>query len=172
MGMKRCEGGHYFDTSKHTSCPLCGIAELKLVASAAPLPGHTADDGKTVAFMKNEIGIDPVVGWLVCVQGPDRGSDYRIKAEKNFVGRNQTMDICISRDPSISRDNHAAVSFNPKNRSFKLLPGEGRGLVYLNGGEVDSPREINEGDRIEIGQSTLMFIPLCGEKFDWEREGE
>ena len=60
------------------------------------------------------------------------------------------------------------MSYNPKKKSFKILPGEGRGLVYLNSEEVDGPKDIGHGDMIELGQTSLMFVPLCGEDFDWE----
>lgn len=174
MGMKRCESGHYYDTDKHVVCPLCSavnVAETpvaKQANSPQQAPAAAALGGKTVAVMKKEKGIDPVVGWLVCVKGPDRGLDYRIKGEKNFIGRATNMDIAILHDETISRENHLAISYNPKKKSFKVLPGEGRGIVYLNGDEVDSPKDLEKGDKIELGQTTLMFVPLCGEDFDWE----
>lgn len=173
MGMKRCESGHYYDSGKHMVCPLCSAvnaveAPARQVGLAPPPPVAASAGGKTVALMKKEKGIDPVVGWLVCVNGPDRGVDYRIKGEKNFIGRANNMDICVAHDETISRENHAAVSYNSKKKSFKVLPGEGRGLVYLNGDEVDGPLELEKGDKIELGQTALMFVPLCGDDFDWE----
>jgi hypothetical protein len=137
-------------------------------ADSVPHFSAGADDQKTVGVMKKAHGIDPVVGWLVCVAGPDRGVDFRIKAEKNFIGRGAAMDICIAHDDSVSRENHAVVSYNPKKHVFKLHPGESRGLVYLNGDEIDAAADLKAGDKIELGQSTLMFVPLCGKTFDWE----
>lgn len=175
--MKRCESGHYYDTAKHTTCPLCAAVDISgVVGAARPTTPHAPNrsdvvgDGKTVAVMKKEHGIDPVVGWFVCVKGPDRGSDFRIKGEKNFVGRGPSMDIRIPGDETISRENHAIVSYNPRKRSFKLHPGEGRGIVYVNGEEVDAPRELAKSDMVEIGRTTLMFVPLCGDDFDWTEE--
>jgi hypothetical protein len=136
-----------------------------LDAARAPRP---SDDGKTVSLIRKKAGIDPVVGWLVCVAGADRGRDFRIRSEKNFIGRAETMDVCIAGDDTISRENHAIISFNPKSRQFKLHPGESRGLVYLNGDEVDQPSGINAGDTIELGQTKLMFVPLCTDAFTWE----
>lgn len=178
MGMKRCESGHYYDAGKHKLCPLCAAVPMdgdKIAGAASPsvalqsAPSGAAAAGKTVAVMKKEHGIDPVVGWLIAVKGPDRGTDFRIKGEKNFIGRAPTMDICVAGDETISRENHAIVSYNPKKHGFKILPGEGRGLVYLNGEEVDAPLELKEGDKIDLGQTSLMFLPLCGPKFSWEK---
>ena len=36
---------------------------------------------KTVAVFRQQHGIDPVVGWLVCINGPEKGNDYRLKAK-------------------------------------------------------------------------------------------
>jgi hypothetical protein len=193
MALKRCENGHYFDPAKHTTCPSCGVQninfeptrkkdEIKLAdtqpgaptpaagggapaAAAKPRPG---DDGKTVSLIHKKAGIDPVVGWLVCVEGADRGRDYRIRSEKNFVGRAESMDVAIRGDETVSRENHAIVSFNPKARQFKLHPGDSRGLVYLNGEEVDHPSPLKAGDHIELGQTKLLFVPLCDDTFTWE----
>ena len=30
-------------------------------------------------------GVEPVVGWLVCIDGPSRGSDYRLHAGYNYI---------------------------------------------------------------------------------------
>jgi hypothetical protein len=182
MALKRCENGHYYDPGKHSNCPSCSVQHIDFspttpkadVAAALhppplrPAPRPAIDAGKTVPMVRMKAGIDPVVGWFVCVQGADRGRDFRIRSEKNFIGRADTMDICIPGDESISRENHAIVSFNPKNTQFKLHPGDSRVLVYLNGDEVDTPRPLNAGDKIELGQTTLMFVPLCGGSFSWD----
>jgi hypothetical protein len=111
--------------------------------------------------------IDPIVGWLVCVDGPDKGRDFRIKAEKNFIGRSTAMDICIAGDPRVSRENHAIVAFDPRNTEFRLYAGGARGLVYLNGQMVDMPVILQPFDTIELGDSHLVFVPFCGEHFRW-----
>jgi len=123
--------------------------------------------GETVGIVKRKLGIDPVVGWLVCIEGPERGRDYRIRSEKNSIGRSESMDICIGADDSLSRENHAFVVFNPKKQTFRIQAGESRGLVYLNNDEVSTYVELAPYDVIEIGQTKLLFMPFCGEKFQW-----
>ncbi|MEE1225050.1 MAG: FHA domain-containing protein [Clostridia bacterium] len=194
MSMKRCNNGHFYDDAKHPSCPYCGISDMDASktmpiiapASSAPkaqetigrtvamapqesAPGRTsaADEGKTVAIMKKEKGIDPVVGWVVCIEGPSKGQDYRIKSERNFIGRDSSMDIVISGDNTISRENHASISYNPKNSSFRLLPGDSHGLVYLNDEDIYTPTELKKGDIIELGETKLIFVPLCEGGFTW-----
>ncbi|MFI3187628.1 MAG: FHA domain-containing protein [Methylococcaceae bacterium] len=121
-------------------------------------------------MVRKKTGIDPVVGWLVCVDGPEKGRDYRIRSEKNYIGRDASMDICISGDETISRENHAMISFNPKNLNFRIAPGSSRGMVYLNNEEVDVPENLKPYDLIEIGQCKLMFVSFCGEKFQWGQD--
>jgi hypothetical protein len=181
MATKRCENGHYYDPAKHTTCPSCGVQNINFEATRGketPPPAGgpptdvkklPVDDGKTRALgVVQSSGIEPVVGWLVCVEGPDRGRDYRIRSERNFIGRGDKMDIRVTGDDAISRENHAIVSYNPKNRQFKIHPGEARGLVYLNGAEVDGPSQLFSGDHVEIGKTKLLFVPLCGTSFGWE----
>lgn len=196
MSMKRCENGHYYDSEKHNTCPSCGVSDLEIGKTRpqkeklTALDGLTSqkeersthrlgqppvqsnDEAHTVGFFRKRTGFDPVVGWLVCTEGPSRGRDYRIRSEKNFIGRSQSMNICIQNDESVSRDNHASVSYNPKNKSFKIHPGSSRGLVYLNDEDVDMPRKLSAYDVIELGQTKLMFIPFCGEKFLWENDAK
>lgn len=187
MKLIRCERGHYYDSEQHSQCPSCGVPGLDVQATQVKRPesmvdtatvtqvrgqSGAADVGVTVAMVRKKIGIDPVVGWLVCVRGPEKGRDYRIRSERNGIGRGADMAICIAGDEAISRENHAFVSFNPRKGSFRIAPGDGRGMTYLNGEEVDVPMPLNAYDRIELGQTHLLFVPLCGAHFNWETEGE
>jgi len=184
--MKRCEHGHYYEPEKNSSCPACGISGLDIdetkpkrdqppplppdidESSTRPRDDRGRDDAPTVGVVRKKLKIDPVVGWLVCIEGEERGRDYRIRSEKNFIGRSERMDICIKGDDAISREKHASISFNPRKSTFRIQPGESRGLVYLNDEEADFPTEIKPYDIIEIGQTKLMFVPFCGEHFEWK----
>ena len=110
----------------------------------------------------------PVTGWLVCVEGPDRGRDYRVRAGYNRIGRSDHMDICITGDPQISRDRQAMIAYDPEEKQFFFGPDEGRSLVRLNGKLVMSPSALSAYDVITIGSTKLIFIPLCGERFSWD----
>jgi hypothetical protein len=177
---KQCDKGHYYDPKKYSSCPYCGVPGLDVQPAGPSEVEDTVTVGQgdesragvdsdevTVGVFRKDLGMDPVVGWLVCIEGQDRGRDYRIRSEKNFIGRSEKMHICIHGDETISRENHAIVSYNPRSHSFKLLPGESRGLVYLNKEEVDIPKTLQPYDEIEMGKTKLIFVPLCGEQFTW-----
>lgn len=121
----------------------------------------------TVGVYEKVKGFDPVVGWLVCVEGASKGKDFRIHAERNFIGRGSSSDICILGDNTISERMHAVISFNPKENIFRINPGEARGIIYLNDNEVFNAEVLKKGDVIQIGQTHLMFIPLCDDSFSW-----
>lgn len=122
---------------------------------------------ETVGLYRKVKGFSPVVGWLVCVDGASKGKDFAIRPERNFIGRDPSMDICIGGDNTISARKHAIISYNPKESVFRVLPGEGHGIVYLNNKEVFNAEELKRGDMIQIGQTNMIFIPLCGEDFTW-----
>ena len=39
--------------------------------------------------MRDGTGSEPVVGWLVCIEGPMRGVDFRLHDGYNFIGREE-----------------------------------------------------------------------------------
>jgi len=129
------------------------------------------ESGKPIGFeppvelLQEEV--KPVCGWLVCIAGARVGMDYKIHSGKNFVGRGDDMDIQIIGDNEINRRNHAIVVYDPKKRSTVLLPGDSEGLVYLNEEAVYIPADIKPYDTIELGKSRFLFIPLCGDNFEW-----
>ena len=130
------------------------------------------DDQVTIAMVKKDSGMDPVCGWLVCTDGVDKGRDYRIKTERNFIGRGAKMDIMISGDDSVSRDNHASITFDPRTLKFTIATGDGRGLVYLNQNVVETPKVLKAYDLVEIGETKLLFIPFSTEQYSWEKDKE
>ena len=149
-----------------------GVPQPEPVQTAPP-PGFGVSvtaAGKTVGMMQSQMGFDPVVGWLACVAGPSRGKSYTIRGGVNSIGRSERMDIVITGDLKISSENHAKISYSDKHNRFNLLPGEGRNIVYLNDEEVFTPMPLNAYDLIDFGETKLLFIPLCGERFTWKTE--
>ena len=130
------------------------------------------DTGKTMRATElfNDIGTDPVVGWLVAVNGECTGESFKLVGRKNFIGRNSDMDVALRGDASVSRVKHAILLYEPHSKIFLVQPGESRELFYLNGKVVLNTEEIKAYDRLLIGKTELLFIPLCGEKFSWEDE--
>jgi hypothetical protein len=114
---------------------------------------------------------DPVVGWLVVVNGPGRGQAVRIGSEWNSIGRDPDQRICLNfGDTHISRRNHAKLNYEPIARKFSITIGDGINSTYVRGENLLGPSELKAGDRIRIGETELMFVALCGENFDWNNQ--
>ncbi len=122
----------------------------------------------TMPVWSNQVqGFNPVVGWLVCVEGPDRGTDYRIRGGYNYIGRAQSMDICIMNDSHVSKDRHALIAYDDETRTFYFAPSGGKNIVRVNNDAVIAPVKLAADDVVTIGTTKLRFVPLCGENFSW-----
>jgi hypothetical protein len=188
-----------YDPETHNICPYCNAgrdtrayAGASVLADSKTLPpiqaqrGKSAtensatlpprgygvsatDDNKTVGQLKHSLGFDPVVGWLVCVEGPDRGKSYDLKGRINSIGRSAKMDVCISGDMMISNENHAKLAYAEKECAFHLIPAENKNVIYVNGESVYVPTRLDARDRIAFGDTVLLFVPLCGTAFGWDK---
>ncbi len=126
--------------------------------------GPMIDDPKPP---KRDKTLIPAVGWLVCVEGPEKGKDYRIQSGYNYIGRSESMTICIN-DQKISRERHAVIAYDRKNKVFKFAPYMGENAVEVNGEMIMGSVQVSAYDELTIGNTTLIFIPLCGERFNWD----
>lgn len=123
---------------------------------------------KTVAYYNFSNEIDPVVGWLVCIKGEYKGESFKLKSGRNYIGRSLTMDVSLAMEKSVSRERHAAITFDPYQRRFFIQNGDSRGLTYVNNELLLNFKELNKGDIIAVSSCELMFYPLCGEDFSWD----
>ena len=113
------------------------------------------------------MGTRPVTGWLVSVDGADKGKDFRLHSDMNYIGRSKNNDVVLASDPTVSRERHAMIAYDNRGKMFFFAPANGSSLVRQNGRPVLSTVELKTGDRLEIGEGTYMFVPLCGENFEW-----
>jgi len=176
MQQMQCPSGHVYtaEPGQGTGCPVCAQRDAELFKTRAVYDETRINPGassRTVGVYDHlDAGVDPVIGWVACVDGPDKGRDWRLVAGRNSLGRNEGMQVCLGSDQAVSGDRHAFISFEPRRAAFTLLPGDSRGLVYLNGEEVAVPTVLKAYDRIELGRSTLVFVPLAGAQFRWPDE--
>jgi len=122
------------------------------------------------AMAEKEAGsFDPVVGWLVIVEGPGRGKAVNIYAGMNSVGRSSGQRIRVDfGDASISGEGAAFITFEPKRRTFHINHGGKANIVYLNEEAVLTPMPLAGGSLIAIGETKFRFVQLCGPDFTWE----
>ncbi len=172
MQMTLCPNGHYYDAAINPQCPYCaeaGSQDVGVTQAVPRAPGSAPrDPGATQVVIKKKLGIDPVVGWLVCIEGPDKGSDFRLHADNNYIGRDPSMDVCIPGDDTVTRDRHALLAYDFETRAFYLAPTGGKKNPRLNGKPVLAAVELAPYDHIQLGETTLLFVPLCGDRFDWQ----
>lgn len=108
------------------------------------------------------------VGWIVVIEGPGTGKAFTLFEGVSQMGRGEDQAIRLDfGDTSISRSNHAAVAYDPEQRTFYLGHGGKANLVRLNGNPVLSTEMLGSGDQIRIGETVLRFVGLCGPDFNW-----
>ena len=163
----RCEKGHVFSKRIYgNTCPGCNAIVREQGDKLAQNENQYFDNGLQYAG-ELEV-IDPVVGWLVCIVGPQIGRDYKLISEKNFIGRAEDMHVQILGDNKIARRNHASIAYDPLTRKSTLIPGDSSELVYLNNTAIYQPQELSQHNVLQFGNSKFIYIPLCGEHWEWE----
>ncbi|MBE8232819.1 MAG: FHA domain-containing protein [Endozoicomonadaceae bacterium] len=115
---------------------------------------------------------DPVVGWVVVVDGPGKGNAVKLGYGQNSIGRAKTervsLDFGSASDSQISRSKHAILTFDPKSKKYYIQSGDSVNLTYINDRLILVPIELSGGEHILLGETTLRFVPFCGEDFDWQ----
>ena len=147
------------------------------VTVKAPAGTKDKDDNRTILVgragtpsKKNDPMDDPVAGWVAIVKGPGRGAAVKIGYQINSIGRDADAGnriVLNFGDQSISRSNHAEIIYDPKNRKFYAGRTGGSNLTYINEAPLLQSQELKAGDIIQLGDTHLRFIPLCGPDFDW-----
>ena len=129
-------------------------------ADISPLP-------RTQAYYDFD-SVEPPVGWMIGLSGTYQGRALECYAGRNRIGRAQGMEILLADEPSVSRVNHAALIYEPRERRFYLQAGMGDSLTYLNGSLLFDHAELHSYDRITLGKAEFIFLPLCGPAFSWD----
>jgi pSer/pThr/pTyr-binding forkhead associated (FHA) protein len=155
---------------------------------STPEPSRTApvtDEPKTrMAFRPQQDGAPTkaaaaadedlrlVAGWLVVIDGPGRGKFAAVYDGMNSLGRGADQATQLNfGDETISRSEHAFVTYDHKDRKFYLQHGGKASIVRLNGQPVLQPSQMKSGDTIFVGSTTLRFVAMCGDIFDWKDIG-
>jgi hypothetical protein len=191
--MIRCDRDlHYYDSKKHQSCPFCRDmnfdesvettrAAFRVKTSTATMTSGQTEgysdsypnpEGRTVGIWEEMVGgsgIRPTVGWLVCIEGPNKGRDYRIFQGLNRIGRDagKKVDIVITDDTMVSREDHAEIEYDEDTNEYFLIR-KSNPEVRVNGERVREPRKLMSHDIVKLGQYEFLFVALCNEKFIWE----
>lgn len=127
------------------------------------------DEGATLRGDTDQFSIEPVVGWLVIIDGPGKGNFVKLGFGMNSIGRSQDSRVILDfGDSEISRENHAQLTYDVKNKKFYIQHGGGSNLTYLGNSPVLQPFELTGHEIISIGDTKLCFVPFCGPNFNWD----
>ena len=122
--------------------------------------GVTNEDGEKVR---------PATGWLVCIKGKTKGTDYRLYEGYSYVGRDPAKNQVAIPDDHISSVPSARILYDTDSRRFFINECNGaRNPGYLNEQLFDGRVELKAYDIIRLGNTKLLFVPLCTDKFAWE----
>jgi hypothetical protein len=196
MAVIECPRGHPYENTIHSACPTCARERMSNQAAppqsrqqgavggspgasqrSAPAAGIRQMPKTTSAYAMEVTGpegqkrqVDPVVGWLVAIEGDAQGRDFPIRMGQNSIGRDRNNRICIEEDGAIARDTHAYVDFDHVNTRFYFSRGKGSALTFLRR-EVDGivsqipilqTEELNPWEVIQLTAKTVVvFVPLC-----------
>jgi hypothetical protein len=135
-------------------------------SSAETEPASSADASRATPSPKTSD--DPVVGWLVIIEGPGKGRSFELGFGANSIGRDKGQKVTLDfGDPHISREKHAMLVHDPKSMRFFLQTGDVRNLTYLGEEVVLNPVQLMGREIIMVGGTKLMFVPFCGPDFGW-----
>ena len=69
---------------------------------------------------------------------------------------------------AIAGEKQAFLVYDGRKRQYQLVPNlERPNLVHLNDSALLANGELKPHDKITMGRTTLLFVPLCGPEFDW-----
>lgn len=136
--------------------------------SVAAVSAQLQDDMTRLVAPAQATEHDPVVGWLVVIDGPGRGRSLEIGAGTNSIGRAAGQKLCLNfGDMQVSREKHALLTYDPRSQRFFLNNGEVRNLTYVENEVVLAPVELNGGETITVGDTQLRFVRFCDSAFSW-----
>lgn len=140
---------------------------VPMVKSIPPDSGHTRI--LRPMGVQEDIRSDPVVGWLVILSGPGKGNFRPIFSGSNTIGRSSNQRIPIDfGDDAISSEKQAFLVYDGRERKYQLVPNlERPNLVHLNDSALLANGVLKPHDKVMMGRTTLLFVPLCGADFDW-----
>lgn len=161
---KFCANGHQMEDSWEV-CPYCqktGYAVAPVSLSKTRIEteaGSVGPGGQAVAVARKTVLIaekrkPPVVGWLVAMNGDQKGEDFRVREGQNTLGTSLEAEIVV-KDNTVS-GKHASIRY--KEGKFILTDLDSTNGTYLNDGKATIAREeLKDNDLIRIGELTLKF---------------
>lgn len=92
--------------------------------------------------------------WVQVLSGRQEGRSYLLSRPRSALGLDEWAEVGLFGDPLVAR-RHAEIERTP--RGFVLRNADAAGRTRVNGVAVAGERPLQDGDRIELGQTLLVF---------------
>lgn len=92
--------------------------------------------------------------WVLVLQGRQEGRAYLLASGRSRLGLDEHAEVGLFGDRDIARQ-HAAIESTPAGYVLHNLDPKGR--TKVNGQPVPASQPLHDGDRIELGNTALLF---------------
>jgi pSer/pThr/pTyr-binding forkhead associated (FHA) protein len=160
---KFCRNGHQIEDSWDI-CPYCqrtgfqtsrsaSFAKTRLDVDFTPSEETSSQTSRRTVLISEPRRL-PVVGWLVAMNGEQKGEDFRLRAGQNMIGAATDCQIAL-RDTTVTA-RHASLRY--QDGRFTLTDLDSTNGTYLNESpERIAREELKDNDTIRIGDVVLKF---------------
>ena len=93
--------------------------------------------------------------WVQVLQGRQEGRIYLLAHKRSVLGLDEWVEISLFGDPQVVRK-HAEIEATPT--GYFLHNHAPSGRTRVNGAVVTGSRRLNDGERIELGQNTVLLF--------------
>ena len=150
-------------------CPYCGThlkdaavpagqAPVPWGCGAAPIPGGGGGGSQRTVAIDLDALKSPnreVVGWLVVMNGGQKGVDFRIYTGRNAIGAAADNDIVVTDEYLSSR--HSTIRY--EDGRYELIDNDSTNGSFVNEKRV-TKEELIDNDTIRLGRTELRFKAL------------
>ena len=174
MNLIKCPNNHLYNADHFPTCPHC--ANTRAGISTDIIEGLDQADITTSPVERSPEEMNNskdhlIVGWLVCIEGAQKGNYFSLYSGTNAIGRGANMDIQLASDLEISRQVHAEIYYDTKAITYNLSVRNGVNPVYVNDTLIPAGQEapviLNDRDRIHLGTHSFIFAAFCNKDFSW-----
>ncbi len=163
MQMIKCEMGHIYDAEKFRTCPHCYSTGMTREAEDDMMGINQADKEteQPDEAQKRQYYVmhrRRVTGMLVCVDGNMKGEGFVIREGDNLVGRSSNMDVALTMEESVSRQQHVILCCDVEDGSCILRYDKNRQDIWVNGSRPRRDCLLKDHDEICLGKCKLIFI--------------
>lgn len=116
-------------------------------------------EAKTQAINLSEFDdtqFQPCVGWVVIMDGPQKGRDFRLIPGRNRIGTDADMEVVLT-DPYVS-SHHSTIVCNDEG-IYQISDAGSTNGTKVNGKKV-MQAQIVDNDSLQVGHTALRFKAL------------